>query len=116
MICDRYDVVVVPFPFTDRETSLRRPALVLSEPGFNAETRQTTLAMITRAGRSSWPSDTQIADLAAAGLDQPCVTRMKLFTLANDLLVRRIGGLGEEDRMRVRASVSRHFELAGDTK
>ncbi|MBF0195885.1 MAG: hypothetical protein HQL71_15100 [Magnetococcales bacterium] len=27
---DVYDVVVVPFPFTDRSTSKRRPALVLS--------------------------------------------------------------------------------------
>ena len=31
MICEAFDVVVVPFPFTDRANSYRRPALVLSD-------------------------------------------------------------------------------------
>ena len=30
MICKQYDVVVVPFPFTARRASKRRPALALS--------------------------------------------------------------------------------------
>ena len=29
-----FDLVRVPFPFTDRQTSKRRPALVLSTLGF----------------------------------------------------------------------------------
>jgi mRNA interferase MazF len=35
MTCDTWDVVVVPFPFTDSPASKRRPALVLSLRAFN---------------------------------------------------------------------------------
>ena len=30
-----FDIVVVPFPFTDRNTTRRRPALVVSGGSFN---------------------------------------------------------------------------------
>ncbi|MGA2038389.1 MAG: type II toxin-antitoxin system PemK/MazF family toxin [Bryobacteraceae bacterium] len=46
MTCDVFDVVVVPFPFTDSPAAVRRPALVLSRPSFNRH-GYTVLAMIT---------------------------------------------------------------------
>ena len=35
-IYERFDVVVVPFPFVDSPTTKPRPALVLSTRAFNA--------------------------------------------------------------------------------
>ena len=35
MICDRYDVVVVPFPFDEIPVRKRRPVLVFSGRSFN---------------------------------------------------------------------------------
>jgi mRNA interferase MazF len=67
--CEAFDVVVVPFPFTDRAASKRRPALVLSDAdAFKAATGQVVLAMITSAKHAGWPLDILIEDLAAAGL------------------------------------------------
>lgn len=37
---ERYAVVRVPFPFTDRQAQRRRPAVVLSEPGFQRASGQ----------------------------------------------------------------------------
>lgn len=54
--------------------------------------------MITTAARSKWPSDLAIADLKPAGLDRPCVVRWKLFTLPNELILRRAGRLASGDR------------------
>ena len=55
------DVVVVPFPFTDRRTAKRRPALVVSSASFNQAHEQSILAMITSVG-GDWPSDVVLQD------------------------------------------------------
>lgn len=101
-----FDIVVVPYPFTDRTTSKRRPALVLSDAAaFNAKVGQAVLAMITSAAHSDWPLDTPISDLKSAGLPAPSVVRMKLFTLDHQLIVRKAGALGSKDRLAVGRAV-----------
>ena len=106
MTYDAYDVVVVPFPFTDRSTSKRRPALVLSNPEvFNNRVGQSVLAMITTAKNSSWPLDTEITDLDSAGLPSPSVVRMKLFTLDHKFIVRKVGSLVKRDKASVKIAV-----------
>lgn len=97
MICNQYDVVVVPFPFTDRRASKRRPALGLCSEKFSAEAGHTVLAMITSAKNPPWPSDVTI-DAGPAGLPAPSKVRMKIFTLDNRLILDRAGSLSEEDR------------------
>ncbi len=104
MICDRWDVVVVPFPFSEKTGSKRRPALVLSNAAFN-RSGHTVLAMITTRGHHPWPGDYEITDLEAAGLPLPCIVRLKLFTLDNRLILRRAGRLADGDREAVRGSL-----------
>ena len=94
-----FDVVVVPFPFTDRQASKRRPALVLSSALFNVASRHSVLAMITSAEQSGWPGDVAVTDLDAAGLPADCLVRLKLFTLDQRLIVKRVGALIAKDRV-----------------
>jgi mRNA interferase MazF len=99
---EAFDVVVVPFPFTDRTTTKRRPALVLSDAGnFNKQVGQSVLAMITSASNSDWPLDVNIQDLDDAGLPSASVVRMKLFTLDDKLVIRKAGALAKQDRSAV---------------
>jgi len=94
-----FDVVVVPFPFTDRATTKRRPALVLSDAkSFNQPVGQSVLGMITSAANSTWPLDINITDLDAAGLTSSSIIRMKLFTLDHQLIIRKAGSLAPKDR------------------
>ena len=104
MICSRYDIIVVPFPFTDRRTSKRRPALALSSEPFNAESGHTVLAMITSAANPPWPMYVPIEPVEA-GLRAPSKVRMKLFTLDNRMILRKGGSLAEKDRRAVAATV-----------
>lgn len=106
MTCKPWDVVVVPFPFTDRQASKRRPALALSAEKFCAESGHTLLAMITSADNPPWPLDVSI-DHAAAGLHAASKVRMKLFTLDSRLILRRAGSLEKSDRKAVAEALAR---------
>ena len=100
MICNRFDVVVVPFPFTDRPYAKKRPALVLSNADFNGS-NHSILTMITTKQYPRWPGDSQIQDYETAGLNFPCLVRFKLFTLDNRLILRKIGHLTHNDANQV---------------
>lgn len=50
---ERFTVVRVPFPFTDRNATKNRPALVLSDAAsFNAPAGHSVMAMITSQGNA----------------------------------------------------------------
>ena len=103
----RFEIIVVPFPFTDKATSRRRPALVLSNVIWNTASGHVICAMITSARQSAWPMDVPISDLASAGLTTPCLVRMKLFTLDAGLIVRCTGVLGSGDAVAVESALGR---------
>ncbi len=109
MSFDRFTVVRVPFPFTDRNATKNRPALVLSAAdSFNTPAGHAVMAMITSADNAPWPLDCPIADLKAAGLPAPSVVRFKLFTLDHRLVRGALGTLASGD---VRAVVNRLDQL-----
>lgn len=96
----QWEVVIVPFPFSNQPGTKRRPALVLSESRFNRQ-GHVVLAMITTTGHQPWPGDVTVGDLKAAGLTAPCLVRLKLFTLDQRLIVKKIGHLAATDRQQV---------------
>ena len=105
VVCDKGEVAIVPFPFTDLAKAKTRPALALSVSAANQANGQTIFAMITTAVHNRWPSDVLLADLAACGLGRPSVVRFKLFTLDNRLIARRIGALSDKDRRAVQQAL-----------
>ncbi len=112
MTYDRYAVVRVPFPFTDRTAAKNRPAIVLSDAGaFNTPAGHSVMAMITSEDNSPWPLDCPLTDLDAAGLPAPSKVRFKLFTLDHRLVRGAIGKLSTADAQRVGAGL---HQLLGD--
>lgn len=112
MTFDVFDVVVVPFPFTDRTTSKRRPAVVLSAANtFNSQIGHCVMAMITSAKNSDWPLDIEIQDLHSAGLASPSVIRMKLFTLDDQLIIRKAGQLEKNDQNNLKTILKKVLKL-----
>ena len=111
MAYDRFDVVVVPFPFTDRQSDKRRPALIVSDSvNFNHNSGHCVLAMITSNRQSPWQLDVPVNDLEAAGLPSSSKVRMKLFTMDSRLILRKAGHLSPEDQANVNSALVR---LAG---
>lgn len=98
MTFERFTVVRVPFPFTDRNATKHRPALVLSDAeNFNIQAGHSVMAMITSAKNAPWPLDCPITDLNAAGLSALSVVRFKLFTLDHRLVRSELGSLATSD-------------------
>lgn len=97
---DLYEVVKVPFPFTDSKTTKMRPALIISSAKhFNAKLGMSVMTMITsiKPSQDLWPTDLVIEDLKIASLPAPSIIRFKMFTLDHRLIVARLGKLGKKD-------------------
>jgi mRNA interferase MazF len=108
-IYEPFDVVVVPHPLTARAAAERRPALVVSSPGFNDRHNEVILAMIIAATAAGWPSDAVLRDWRGAGLPTACKVRARLFTVDRAVIVRRLGALGPGDRRVVGGLLSGSF-------
>lgn len=94
---------MVPFPFTDRKTTKRRPALVLSRKTFN-NSGHTVFAMITSKRKTRWPGDVAIP-AGEAGLRVDSCVRLKLFTIENSFVLQRLGNLPPALRAAVEESL-----------
>lgn len=88
----RFDVVIVPFPYTDQLAEKRRPALVVSTDRFNRKHGLLWVIMITSAENRPWEGDVAVSDLSRAGLPAPSVIRTaKIATIEPGRVVRIAG-------------------------
>ena len=111
MTYNTYDVVVVPFPFTDQQAEKKRPALVLSDSDFNDKSDNCVLAMITSQHNPDWAFDVPIGSIQKAGLKSPSKVRMKIFTLDSRFILRKLGDLAKKDREQVVLALQNVFPL-----
>ncbi|MDE3059489.1 MAG: type II toxin-antitoxin system PemK/MazF family toxin [Pseudomonadota bacterium] len=103
---DIFDVVRVPFPFSDLSHHKRRPALVISShAAFGQGSRHAVVAMITGAHHSSFPLDVLLTQPEQAGLPKTSTLRMKLFTIEQSLIEKKLGRLRPKDRQNAAASL-----------
>ena len=111
MIYEPFDVIVVPFPFTDSLKTKKRPALVLSQKtDFGVKIEQSVLAMITSQKNDPWPLDIAVKNEKQSGLTAPSVIRMKIFTLDNRFILRKIGHLSKTDQNQVKKNLAKLFD------
>lgn len=100
------DIVVVPFPYTDRLTEKRRPALVISNGKITRQHGLVWLVMITSAENKSWPDDIMLSG-RDSGLSAPSVIRTaKLATIDAAQIIRKAGKIDTETLKRVRLAIA----------
>lgn len=97
MIYNRYDVIKVPFPFTDKDYTKRRPALVISSEKYQTNFKHCILCMITTAKHSKWIDDVIIQNLSITGLSTPSKIRLKIFSLDEKLILGKLGKIDNQD-------------------
>ena len=110
MIYKQYQVVVVPFPFSEKFYSKKRPAVVLTDEVYNSSHANLILAMITTS-KTSWQSDLKLTDLDISGLLKPCSVRFKIFTLPQSLIDRNLCVLGSFDQKNLKILLKKVLSL-----
>lgn len=109
MIYNKYDIVKVPFPFTDKSSTKRRPALVISSEKYQSNFKHCIMCMITTAKNSDWKDDIVIQELAMSGLSVASKIRLKIFSLDERLILGRLGKLGEADILNVSTKLKEYL-------
>jgi len=97
-IFSTWDIIKVPFPYTDRPVRGRRPALVVSSDGFQDAHGLVWVLMITSAQNRGWSGDVSVSELDSAGLPAASVVRTAKIATIEAKEAERIGCLCEKDR------------------
>jgi mRNA interferase MazF len=102
-----WDVVRVPFPYTDRPVLQGRPALVIACGAIEAVLGLLWVLMITSAANRRWNNDVVVSDLHRAGLPAPSVVRCVKIVTIEAGHAERIGDLAQLDRSRIASHLRR---------
>lgn len=100
-----WDLVKVPFPYTNRPVQQRRPALVVAVPIAPGAPELLWVLMVTSAANRGWPGDISVSDLTAAGLPAASVVRSAKIATIEARDAERIGHLPPKNRSQVAMAV-----------
>jgi len=93
----KWEIVLVPFPFSDLSSAKRRPALIVSPDLYNTG-KDIVIAYITsQMNISPRFGDYNLQKWKEAGLPKPSKVRMKFATLDKSIIVKKLGKLEKED-------------------
>jgi mRNA interferase MazF len=104
-----WDVVRVPFPYTNRPIRQRRPALVVAVPNGTGIPGLLWVLMITSAQNRGWPGDVMVSDILTAGLPVPSTIRSAKIATIEARDAETIGTLASIDRGLVVAQMRRNL-------
>jgi mRNA interferase MazF len=104
-----WDLIKVPFPYTNRPVQQRRPALVVAIPDTPGGPALLWVLMVTSAANRGWAGDVMVSDLAMAGLPAASVVRSAKIATIAAADAERIGALPATDRRRVVDALRSHL-------
>ena len=103
--CDVWDVVKIPFPYTNRPVQQSRPALVIGRHNETGSPDLLWLLMITSASNRVWVGDIDIPDLMTAGLPVASIVRTAKMATIDAFTATRIGSIAFSDRQGIRDQI-----------
>lgn len=98
MTYEKWDIILVPFPFTNLTTLKKRPALVISPNEYNVNEDVVILFITSKIDRDTRIGDYKIEKWKDSSLPLPSMIRMKFATIDKDIVIKKIGTLSKSDR------------------
>jgi len=103
-------IVRVPFPYTDRDTRQRRPALVVSNGAIGEDHGLLWVVMITSAANRGWASDVSLdIEYQECGLPAPSLIRTAKIATIDASAADPLGRLDPQRLAAVRAALAGHL-------
>jgi len=96
--CEFGEIILVGFPFTNLQSSKKRPAVVISSKAYNRQRDDVILLAITSQLHPSMGfGDCRIEDWKSAGLLKESVFKPLIATIDKSRLMGRLGRLASQD-------------------
>jgi len=100
-----WDVILVPFPFTDLSLNKQRPAVVISCNDYNKSGDLIIGFLTSNLHGTLKLGDYRLVGYHQAGLPLPTRFRAKFATITKEIVVRKLGSLVAVDRTAVSDSI-----------
>lgn len=96
-IYKKWDIILVPFPFTNLTTTKKRPALIVSPNECNDESDVVIAFITSKMDLEHRIGDYKIQEWLEANLPKPSMIRMKFATIEKKIIVKKFGRLRAKD-------------------
>jgi len=93
----KWDIILVPFPFTDLSASKKRPALIVSPDEHNTGLDIVIAFITSKIDIKTRLGDYHIQEWKKANLPKPSMIRMKFATIDKTIIVKQFGRLKSKD-------------------
>lgn len=95
MTFNQREIILIPFPYSDLSQNKKRPAIILSNSGYNSNNEDVICCAITSNPRNYANSvEIKTTDLDSGNLRYDSrVKPNKVFTLQQNLIIKKIGKL-----------------------
>lgn len=111
MTFNKWDIVLVPFPFTNLQSVKKRPALILSPENYNNGPDIVILFITSNLTAYGRMGDFLIQNWKQSGLPKPSMTRMKFATIEKSIVLKKLGNISKPDQKAINGEIQQFFEL-----
>lgn len=111
MTYNQWDIVLLPFPFTNLKTKKKRPALIISPKEYNSGPDVLVMFVTSNISAPYRVGDYKLIDWEKAGLPKPSMTRMKFATIDKKLVIKKIATLREVDIIQLKKEIKTFLGL-----
>jgi mRNA interferase MazF len=110
IVYKKWDIVLLPFPFTNLKSHKKRPAIILS-PDIPIFQDVVVLFVTSNLKSPVRYGDYLIVNWEQAQLPKPSMARMKFATIDKTIIIKKLGRLSSSDIQKLQKTVLEYFSL-----
>ncbi len=97
MTYKKWEVILVPFPFTNLSANKKRPALIISPDKYNVGSDVVIAFITSKMDLKFRIGDYIIKEWEKSNFPKPSIIRMKFATIDKTMILKKLGKLSDMD-------------------